>query len=1327
MARILLNIDVNNAKALNEIKEITDALNKMNSAQNGKSGNGGARTAKADVDGLQKSYANLLNTIRNTKSLFSKGVFDETEKSVRANFQAIKELNAEVKENGKITASQKKEIKSYAQSFKELSATFATIRAEEEKLNKETVEIVPNIDTVRKALYTLMNQIKSAEGNYAKGTFGGVQKDLEGLIGELDSLSADSPQYAETINRISATLKQLGAAFAKAKAEGTNLHGGLTDIVSGFLKFQAAAMIVMTVINSLRNAWSSLNDTLVKTEKTVIEIRRVLSETVDSNTISGSLYKLAQEYGQTFENVSEIATNFARAGMSWADTIEATRAALLALNVAELNSEEASNGLIAVMSQFKIEAADLTDVIDKLNKTADNFPVTTEKLLKALQRTGSAAVNANLSLDETVGLITALSKATGRSGENLGTALNSLINYSTKSGSLDVFASLSENTAAVVDRYRKGAADILEVWQAVSQVIQNMNAEQEKLLNGLISSDDIQNLETELQDELGDIFETVQDVYGTANTFRKNYFIALLGNMDSVLKAMETAQDAAGYSAKENEQYLDTYEAKLNSLTAQWQYLANDEQGILEFKKSLLDVASGVLDLIKLTGGLRTTFAALATIIAAAFGQKIVDAVGSFIKSLRTVKTEADAASISLNGVLGIIGLIITAISAVVGAVENAERAAKEARQAAIDSYNAHKENAIQLEAYYKALQEATPQSEEYYKIEKELTALLGEKAGYLKDLVEGTKDYSEAVAKLTLTELTKLRLEKETAMKAAAVDIEKLEPNQPYTYEDRDKVLRAAAISGAQAAALNKYLPSISTSTSQSKVWTREGDQEIRTLYEANWGWDASGGIEAGLKNYERAVEILDSLAQATTQARLAGDEEAEAALNLLFDTFNKIVEGNKKSVETYKDALNWEKLIDETLVKLYEDANEGAEEHEKTLEDVKDKYKDIVAALKAYKEELDDAEKLAEKQNAVLEAQQALEEAIAEARKKDIIAALEQERNTKAETLSLEEKQLEVEKARIALENAQRDRTVRVYNSQTGTWEWQANAKNVQTAQENYNKAKNSLDSYIENAAWDEVINGIKSGDLDGAGVAAIVSKWSAFSTESSPAWAATIRNTFNNATANWKLNPDSVKSAQEKLLSAQESLNKYLKEEAWDDLYSKFQSGNAVSEEEIRALLQGYVEAGYFTPEEADTLLGIISAAAGITRSSGTPAASSGNTKESTAREKNFANTPYVDFSTMSGREIMDYLASWELPAWQSNTDAYSGFVNDLGLLFGAYNKQPTSGKIITTHGNVYDNSNSNNVTYAINGVEISKADAETHTLFEIFDAMGLVPTK
>ena len=565
--------------------------------------------SEKQLNNLKKNYNDFLRQISSEESKYPTGTFTNLKKEVEANVNAI---------NGLTTSTV-----GYTAKAKELDTQLSAQKANFAQLRQESFMSEKQLNNIKTRYNNFFSQIRAEKSKYPTGTFDSLEKEAEANVTAINKLTTSTVGYTTKAKELDTQLSEQQAQFARLRQETKQntdavvKHGdSVSSLAKKFVLWQAAATLVMQPINMVRNAVSSLNETLVETETRLVELNRVLPEgSATAREEADALYGLAEKYGQTFDNVSQIAVNFARTGLGWQDTLKATESAVLALNVAELDTEEATNGLIAIMSQFNLQASDLTLVVDKLNKTADNFPVTSEKLLKALQRTGSSAQNANLSLDETIGLITSLSKATGRSGENIGTAVNSLIQYSSKAESLDIFAQLNEDTAKKVDDYRHGLATILDVWQSVSDVIQNMNSEQEELLKGLTESEDITNLNSELHDELGDIFEQVSDVYGTANTFRKNYFIALLGNMQTVLDAQNVASDAEGYSQKENLQYLDTYEAKANTLKSTWEEFVNDEQGFLGFKKGLADAGTTLLNILDSVGGLKTALLGIGVIL----------------------------------------------------------------------------------------------------------------------------------------------------------------------------------------------------------------------------------------------------------------------------------------------------------------------------------------------------------------------------------------------------------------------------------------------------------------------------------------------------------------------------------------------------------------------------------------------------------------------------------------------------------------------------------------------------------------------------------------
>lgn len=626
------------------------------------------------------------------------------------------------------------------------------------------------------------------------------------------------------------TATRTQTAATKQSTVATESHRkSILMLAQSFLEYQIAASLIMKPIYKLREAFQSLNDTLKQTEDHMTIIKRVIGQDMDMKKTADELYDIAIKFGAEIEDVWQVAENFAKSGLSWQDTLRATEAGVLALNVAEMTAEQSSTGLIAVMNQFGYTAKDLVDIIDILNKTANSAPVTTEKLLQALQKTGSYAKAANLDLEKTVAIITAISGATGASGQQLGTAVKSLLAYTTKEKSLNIYAGLSDNMAQVVAEYRKGATSILEVWRQLSTEMKNLSAEQAEALNNYMLTEDGLAMNEELANSIGEEMEELQQditgVYDTAGVYRKNYFIALMKNFDAVEKAITVASDAQGYSMKANADAMETYTKKVQVLEAQWQKMANDEQGFLGFKKSLVEIATGLLKAIDYVGGLRTALLALLTVVGALFGAKIIAALSRTWASIKsgivaisniTKVTKLEAAAVEANTAakeanefatwaagnadvsaadkanlarlateaqtkadeaqtvavkaktaatnmyVAIAMLAVTVISAVAGAIKKQKQEQEELREKTIEAWKEIEEENKQLSAYLNTLKTAGTKTKEYETAENALATQLGITRG---EIEKNSSAYNEYIKQIKAATQAKI---KEAAIEAA-------------------------------------------------------------------------------------------------------------------------------------------------------------------------------------------------------------------------------------------------------------------------------------------------------------------------------------------------------------------------------------------------------------------------------------------------------------------------------------------------------------------------------------------------------------------------------
>lgn len=1022
MAKIILNVELNKGNVNKDLAEIKSQLQDISIS----------KTTVSGVDSLQKSVANLLNTLKSSQRNYAPETFSELEKQLRDCLESVKDLNEEIGDT-KPTKEQKAEIARLTKTYQKLAAEFATTRVETEKLNTAQGTSSKAVFNLQKSFANLLKSLTGMKDKYPATTFDQFETQLATCITRIKALTAQigdsstiNDEQKKELVELSTQYQKLSASIATVAAETKQVDtavlksgDSIGKMISKFIKWQLSATIVMQAIRAITGAFKDWNDTLVNTEKRIVEISRVVNETIADGEMADKLYNIAQQYGQTFDNVSEIALNFARAGMSWNDTIEATKAAVLALNVAELDATQASDGMIAIMTQFGIEASQLTDVVDMLNITADNAAVTTEKLLTALQRTGSSAKNARLELDQTVSVITALSEATGRSGENLGTAVNSLIQFSQKSSALDTFAKLSDNMAKIVENYRMGQGNILDIWKGLSEEIKSrQNAE--SVLGSLLSSDEGKELNEQLKAELGDTFGEITEIYDTASTFRKNYFIALLNNMDKVEEAMDTIQGRADYSAAENEKYLNTYEAKVNSLQAQWQKFLDGQNALLDIKKALVDIASVLLTAFEYLGGFRTLLAAILSTVSILFGAKIIAWIKALPAKIKAITIETTG----LSSAISFISLTLTAISIIAGVVTNAindyNEAQQEARKQAIETWEANQENAQKLNDVYETYQKLTPATEAYYNKEKELVGLLSkDKQNALKGLQQGTDEYTEAVKNLTEAQRKQYEQEYTVAKKAAKDNL--LDTDLVHTQYLSTK-LQSAAVG-------NNY-------------WKIKEKGYSFDFYPVVQSFSKGKTVEDAIANYEKLQKFAEQIYDEYNRAMRNGDEKTAERILERFTTVKELVDNFSDVVNKYKDA----------------------EEHWSLFSKETEKTKDNVDYIKKDISEIGDT--LRDK----------------------VVNALKEARDATQEAYEYEEKKKKVLEAEQALLEAKNQRNVAVFNDATGRFEFVRNEKDVQDAQKKLDEARKD----VEDEAYAEISDEIKNGNATNEKILEIIAKW-------------------------------------------------------------------------------------------------------------------------------------------------------------------------------------------------------------------------------------------
>lgn len=370
----------------------------------------------------------------------------------------------------------------------------------------------------------------------------------------------------------------------------------LGETISNYAK----TYVIYQGFNQLKQGITATIEEMVEVEYQMVQIDRVLSDSsLNINLYRDKLIQLAYDYGNSFKNVADITLRLAQAGYDAEESLALTEKTLLALNTAELNATQATEDMVAVMAQWGLmtgtaneQAETYGNIIDKINKVADNFPTTSEDILEALKKTSSAFNIAGASIDETIAMIVAAETASQRGGKTIGTALSNIIQQLRTEGRLSLAEEMGLDFFTDTDKTE--FRPIMEIFADMSKMMQNLKDE------GKENSVEMQNL------------------LEMFTVFRRNIGSSLLGEMagedSTYAQVLETSYSAIGYSLQENEKHMKTAKAAQEQFNATLLQLKTEvwEGGLEDVFRSMLALGTNLIEGITV---ITKTFGALPTTI----------------------------------------------------------------------------------------------------------------------------------------------------------------------------------------------------------------------------------------------------------------------------------------------------------------------------------------------------------------------------------------------------------------------------------------------------------------------------------------------------------------------------------------------------------------------------------------------------------------------------------------------------------------------------------------------------------------------------------------
>lgn len=1039
---------------------------------------------------------------------------------INATRQSLQKLTETFSPEGELRRS----VADYSRQVGEVVQVSKSLNMQSGEMEITSKKVTQNFTAQAKAAERAAAQVRAAKdayrayaaqqsSTYAPTAMQSRIEDLTGVSGlsgksAKESAAVFEKAYLDASGKVQQSTKN-AAQSVRSVGTAAKESSGFADLMGDSFVRVAGKMALWQVMGNaiagLKRSFTEALETMKDVDDEMVTIRKVTGATTEElNRIEKQAYETASAYGVAADEYLNSVANFSRAGYGEQASALAELATKTQI-VGDTDAETAQQFLLSMDAAYKYQGSieQLTKVLDGANEIDNNYATSIEKIAEGLGKVAPIAAQAHVGADELTAAIGTITAVTQRSGTEAATALRALflnIIGDTKTEIDEGVTWTTGEIAGLRDVIKLYAKDAYDAAQATGSVINPMKA-----IAGLSKSMK-DGLLTEQQ-----LMEMVSDIGGKLRT---SQLLALIQNWDMYESMLSDFAGAAGSADKEVENALDSWTRKTEILHNKWTEFISHLVETDTIKGALDQVIALVEFLDSDTGRLVIQLGLLVGVLTLAnkgFTALMNSGVGTFFGTLTSAIGGNAMAITQLTGQMK--GLLAMLPKLGVGA-------AIFAALAVAISLSTEK-----ARAYEKALKGVeTAQS------------ALGETEDEYDTLISKTGELTEAEEK-RLEVLRAIREEQEKAVRDAESEAwdawNELHGTGAEVYVGGgDSVGNGMGVTPIQMVqadveSLARYKASLKLVQDQMEAGTKtqeeyyyslsklqEGrEEEVETIRKAiNYGFAVSEEQRQLVAAYDRVQEILGVTQKATqdyVNKLISEAQQAGYTGKALYDLVAaQITASNTKlnfsqqisalrtlaatigyTTQAYGNLLNAGRIYQQSMVLV-------ANKKFKTLEEAQSYLTNKAwgkltgtapsggwnnttgntggysgggsggsgssAAKKKYQDEIDALEKQRDAELAAIDAQ---------------IDALKKQNEEIDRAEKLEELRLEVMRKQDALLNARNERTVRMYNAESGQWEWIADPEKVKQAEEDLADAKKDLRDYEREMELDLAIEELEA----------------------------------------------------------------------------------------------------------------------------------------------------------------------------------------------------------------------------------------------------------
>ena len=1076
-----IKIDIDTTPVIAKIKATSQNLSKMTQTFDG----------SGQMTGVVQQYNSKLGeTVQVTRRLNKEtGELEVTQEKVTQNYEKV----AKAAERA---AQMQAKAQAAAQKAQDAEASKAA--AEAQKIQNVLGSMGTNIGTFSGNAAEAKEWIASLDGMSgatvkATGNVRNAAGVFQTYSAAVDGAKGTTDNFTFAINESTGEVYKLANGAVDAAKKNSLLGDSIGRVLLKMAAWQVFGDLISKAVGSFRDALNTLK--AVDTE--MVNVQKVTDYSkAQMEALEETVYSLASAYGRTADEITSMYTTFARAGYLGDQLDSMTELGTLLANIGDISQDTASKFLLAVDAAWKLNGSEseLMTVMDGLNEITNKNAVDMEALTSGITVAGSVFAEAGESVQTFSALVGAGVAATQRSGSEISRGLRTIIM------NIRQIKGETEDGELIDGESIAKASNALREYAGISTMANGQLRESSAVLSDLAGKWD--TLDTVAQSAIAEAL---------AGKRQANILTALMGNWNVVEKMMQDYADGAGSALRENEIYLDSWEAKSKQLTASWTEFVSH---LIETDtiKGALDGVIGLVELLDSEGGHLIVTIGGITAAVLLLGQAKKAVMGSEalkdLKALIAVIRNADiwknlaqwfswvssgalsakqsvsalgqVLSQSLGGALPKIGIGAAIFAALALAISLSTEKARAYEKALED-----------VKAAQSALDETKSEYDELVNKTEELTDAEKRRLEVLQATREEQEKQLEAAKKKAWEDWNAIHgtgatvivdgMDANTGgMAVGAAKTERMDIVALRNYREELAQIEEQYRAGEMSA--GEYY----TALEKLNAAREESVETIRAAIAA--GYDVTEEQKALVAAYDNTSIILGKVTGITYEWIASLIEEARAAgtaEDALYDTVSaaKILSNTKLDLNQQIQALAMLRFqLEQTAIQAAYTAKEislvglltGTVGNiiSSTVSSVLDgagsagQESGVSAAAgsssggSSGSGGSSDAAERKRAQAAIKELEKQRDAEIEPL--EDQIDALKKQNEEIERGEKLEELKLDVLKKQDALLNARNERTVRQYNAATGQWEWVADANKVKDAEEDLENAKKDLRDY-------------------------------------------------------------------------------------------------------------------------------------------------------------------------------------------------------------------------------------------------------------------------